>query len=538
MLENIIAFFKGLGVKMGLIQEIKKIEEHRKINLNSEALERIAKNKAIYKGYYKEWHDIKYINSNGKEQERTMLTLNVGKISAQKMAKLIFNEKCDIDVSSFKDQEENKELDPAKEFILDTLAKNNFYRDFPRYLEYAFALGGVALKTYYSDGIIKIGYATADCFIPLSHDGDDVNEALFINREKKDDKYYTLLEWHEWEGDIYVITNELYESKNEDTLGYKIGLGLLYPDLEPRTPIANLDRPLFVYLKPNTANNKDIDSPLGVSIYENAYDTLYMIDYLYDFYHHEFKLGKRRIAVHRGMLKALIDENGKTNPVFDSDETVFTPLGVGDNYGIQDLTVSLRVNEIVGAINHNLDILAMQMGLSAGTFTFEGQGLKTATQVISENSETFQTKNNHELLVELAIKDLVKSILNLAIIYDLYNGTTDVDVVVNFDDSIAEDRGENYRYYATAVKDGLYPKKKAIMKIFKVGEEEADNILRDIQEESAEAMQQSLELQMDMMGINTQAPVNQGIDEGTGGIEDIEKEEERKRKQRERQQRQ
>ena len=542
MFENIKAFIVRLGVKMGFIQDIKKIEQHRKIDLDSEIFERIAKNKAIYQGYYSKWHDVKYINSNGDEEKRNMLTLNVGKVSAQKMAKLIFNEKCDIDVSSIENEEGKSDIaDPAKEFVTQTLNDNNFYRDFPKYLEYCYSLGGIALKVYYHEGLIKIAYATADSFIPLSSDSENVDEALFITREKKDKKFYTLLEWHEWENDLYIITNELYESGKDGELGHKVPLSMLYPDLEERTPIANLKRPLFVYLKPNTANNKDLSSPIGVSIYENAYDTLYMIDYLYDFYFHEFKLGKRRISVNRGMLKPVIDENGNSKPVFDSDETVFVPLGLDDDEPIKDLTVGLRVSDIVGAINHNLDVLAMQMGLSAGTFTFEGQGLKTATQVISENSETYQTKNNHELLVELAIKDLVVSILSLASIeqYGLYDGTLDVDVVVNFDDSIAEDRQENYRYYATAVKDGLYPKRKAIMKIFKVTKEEADNILQEIQEESAEAMQQSLELQMDLMGVQSIAPINQTKeDEGTGGIEEIEKKEEQKRKQRERQQRQ
>ena len=508
MFDKIKSFFRKVGITLGLIQEYNQLNEHKKIDISDKAYERIAANKQIYSGFVKNWHRISYLNSNGEQRQRDMMTLGMGKIAANKMAKLIFNEKCDIDVSSVEGDGE----DLAAEFVNDTLYRNNFNRDFQRYLEYCYALGGMAMKVYEHDGLIKISYATADSFIPLSNDSENVDEAIFITKEKKDKKFYTLIEWHEWEGDIYVVTNELFESAKEDKLGHKVPLSVLYPDLEEVTRIEGLDSPLFVYLKPNIANNFDLTSPLGVSIYENSYDTLKQIDYLYDFYHHEFKLGKRRISVNRGMTKSVINDDGTTSPVFDAEETVYVPLGIGDDDGVKDLSVGLRVTEIMTAINHQLDLLSMQMGLSSGTFTFDGRSVKTATQVISENSETFQTKNSHETLVEQAIHDLVKAIINLAILYGYYNGTTDIEVAVNFDDSIAEDRYNNYKYYAQAVKDGLYPKTKAIMKIFKVTEEEAKDLIEEINADRVELMQQDLEYSLDMAQV---PPLNMEDDGAT-----------------------
>ena len=511
MLEGLRTWIRRLGVKMGLITELKKIDDHKKIDINTEQYERIELNKSIYKNYVKAWHLVDYISSNGELKQRNMKTLGIGKLTASKVARLIFNEKCDIDVAT--EGIDNADNDPAKEFIDYTFKANKFYRDFQRHLEYCYALGGVALKVYEHNGLIKIAYAAADAFIPLSNDSENIDEALFITREKKEDKHYTLLEWHEWdEQHNYVVTNELYESDKNDVIGTKVKLSTLYPDLEEKAILQGLTQPLFVYIKPNTANNKDLTSPLGISIYENSYDTIQMLDYLYDFYHHEFKLGKRRISVNRGMLKPVIDEDGKSKPVFDSEETVFVPLGIEDKEGIQDLSVGLRVNEIIAAINNNLDILAAQMGLSAGTFTFDGLGIKTATQVVSENSETYQTKNSHEILVEEAIKALVKAIIELANAYGIYNGSSDVDVTVNFDDSIAEDRQENYNYYSRAVKDGLYPKVKAIMKIFKVTENEAKDLIEEINADRVELMQQDLEYSLDMAQV---PPLNMEDDGAT-----------------------
>ena len=531
MFEKIKAWFTSIGVKMGLIKEIKSLQEHKNINLDEKAFGRIGLNKKIYQGYVKEWHRVSYKSSNGEDLQRDMKTLGVGKITASKFSRLIFNEKCDIDVSTRGIEADEEVEDKAKEFIINALNDNFFTRDFPRYLEYCFALGGIAIKPYVDGKQIKLAWATADSFIPLSEDANNVDEALFITKEKKGDKYYTLLEWHEWEDDLYVITNELYESNSEDKIGYKVSLDLIYEGLEPRTELRGLTRPLFVYLKPNTANNKDLNSPLGISIYENAYDTIFLLDYLIDFFFHEFKLGKRRIAVNRGTLKPIIHDDGRVEKVFDSSETVFEAIGIDDNSNaIKDLSVGLRVDEIVKGINHLLDVLSVQMGLSTGTFTFTSQGVITATQVISENSETYQTKNNHETLVELAIKNLIISMLELAIASKFYSGTSDVDVTVNFDDSIADDRTENYKYYSRAVIDGLYPKKRAIMKIFKVTEKEAEAIMLEISAEKQEAIEDEIDFRMDMVGVDIPAPVNQETETMT--TEQQIKEDEAKEKQR------
>lgn len=501
MLEKFRAFMKRIGAKMGMIKDIGNIFTHKKLQIDEEIYNRIAKNKSIYSGYVKEWHNLTYKNSLGKIMDRKMVTMGMGKVVAQEMATLIFNEKCKIDVATreIEEREENK-IDPAKEFIEKTLKDNHFYRDFQRYLEYAYALGGMAIKTYYHNGKIKLSYATADMFYPLSYDSENIDEALFVTEEKKDDKYYTLLEWNEWEGDIYVVTNELYESNTKEKLGYKVPLGVLYPNLKGRVEIKGLRRPNFVYFKLNTANNKALTSPLGISLYENSYETLRMLDYLYDYFYNEFKLGKRRIAVDYSMLKPHITEDGKEVTVFDSDETVFKGVNI-EGSGIQDLSVGLRTAEIIQGINLMLDTLSMQMGFSAGTFTFDGQSLMTATQVISVNSKTYKTKNSHETLVEDGIKDLIISILDMANLYGLFDGDRDVDVTVDFDDSIAEDRQSNYTFYASATADKLIPKKEAIMRIFKVTEEQAQKWIEEIRaDDQAEAMV-GIEESLDLIGI-------------------------------------
>ena len=65
-------------------------------------------------------------------------------------------------------------------------------------------------------------------------------------------------------------------------------------------------------------------------------------------------------------------------------------------------------------------------------YNFNGQGVKTATEVVSENSDTYRTKKHHETMVNDCLYDLIKAICELENIpYKTIN--------IVFDDSIIED---------------------------------------------------------------------------------------------------
>lgn len=473
MFQKLIDFFRKVGSKMNLFNGFKEVGEHKKMHIDETAYMNIETNRQIYAGYVQEWHKMKEYTSQGEQKTRDMKRLGMGKVLAEKMARLIFNEKAIITIS----QEE-----PAK-FVLETLENNGFHKNFQRYLEYGCALGGMAVKVYEHAGEVRLSYATADAFYPIKHDSENIDEALFINEEVQDGKFFTLMEFHEWIEGTYTITNELYRSEVKGNVGKRVPLDTLYEGLDDETKLYDVRRPIFVYFKLNTANNKNMQSPLGISIFENSYDTLYMIDYLYDFFWNEFKLGKRRITVPRSMLRPFIDAQGFEQVGFDPDETVFTPIQTDDEGGVKDLSVEIRATDIIQSINALLDMLSMQVGLSAGTFTFDGKSMKTATEVVSENSMTYQTKNSHEVLVEEGIKELITSIIDVAKAYKIYTGTDVFDVGINFDDSIAQDRDKDLNYYGRAFQMGLIPQREAIMRAYNIDKETALKWILEIEED-------------------------------------------------------
>lgn len=461
---------------MGIIQELNSILDHRSLSISNESLQKIEMWKAIYSGYYPKWHRVKYYTVDG-IRERDMASMSMAKVVAQEMASLIFNERCSISVS---DQNFNK-------LVEDVFEQNRFFSKFQDYLEFMFGLGGMVIKPYVENGKIKFSYVTADCFIPISWNNEGIFEGVFQSQTRKGDKYYTHLEIHLREPEVngYIIKNELFESDIPGKLGVKADLSILYPDLEPEVVIKNLERPLFVYFKPNIANNIDMTSPLGIPLYANALNTLQSLDIAFDSFQREFRLGKKRILVPATAIRAVPDENGNLVRYFDTNDEIYQAYAATnlEDQKIYDNSVELRVEEHIAAINALLNVLAIQVGFSPGTFTFDGQGVKTATEIVSENSKTFKSKQSHEIIIEQGITDLIGCIKVLADLYGLFPTPDDYKVTVYFDDSIAEDQNAEIDKQIKLVTNRLTSRKRAIMKLHGLTEEEAELLLKEIAEE-------------------------------------------------------
>ena len=139
-----------------------------------------------------------------------------------------------------------------------------------------------------------------------------------------------------------------------------------------------------------------------------------------------------------------------------------------------------------------MSILCAQIGFDPGTLSFDAtKGLKTATEVISENSKTFGTVKAHENILCDALKEMVNAIFELAVHYGLtHNGQTiesliagGYEVNVKFDDSIIQDRQQDINQGTMLVGAGLMSKKKFMMDTLGYTSEDADKELAQIAEE-------------------------------------------------------
>lgn len=491
---------------MGLIQKVKdffsrgrynmqtsnlnSILDHPKIAVSQEEYSRIQHNLTYYQSKF---DDVEYINSEGDVKRRKFNHLPIARTASKKIASLVYNEQAEI-------TSDDKSVD---EFISYTLDNDRFNKNFERYLESGLALGGLAMRPYVDGDRIRVAFVQAPVFLPLQSNTQDVSNAAILTKtiksEGKKNVYYTLVEFHEWvtadgieqgstkDKSYYRITNELYKSEISDVLGQRVNLSELYPYLEPVTMFKDLSRPLFTYLKTPGMNNKDINSPLGLSIFDNAKTTIDFINRTYDEFMWEVRMGQRRVIIPEQMTKLTAQrEDGSITfkRRFDTDQNIYTQLGGGnmDANSIKDITTPIRSNDYITAISEGLKLFEMQIGVSAGMFSFDGKSMKTATEVVSENSDTYQMRNSIAALVEQSIKELCVSICELGKATGLYKGEIPEleDISVNLDDGVFTDRNAELAYWMQMVSAGFAPQRLGIQKTLNVTEEEANKYLAEI----------------------------------------------------------
>lgn len=480
MFERLKTLFRMGGAKVGIVQTLNDITDHPKISVNSKEFERIRDNKRIYKNAFP---NVEYINSDGLSKSRPFHSLNVSKVVARKLSKLVFNDGCDISVDN----------EDADKFLQEVFNDNKFRKNFGEELEAGYAIGGLALRPYVDTktGKIKISYCRADTFYPLESNTNDISGAAIATitqqTEGQTTVYYTLLEFHEWENGKYFIRNELYRSEEQSQVGVKIPLKSLdkYKDLQEETEMHDFSRPLFVYIKLAGKNNLDLNSPLSLGVIDNAKRQLIDINEKYDEFMWEIEEAKRKILASDHFFKVRYGEDGNPIKRFDSKTSVYQRLKSDDPF-IDEFSPSLRSTEFIASINFILRIIELQTGFSSGTFSFDGQSVKTATEIISENSETFSTRSDNVLIVEEALKELITTIFELAAAYGLYNGTSEVGVNIDFDDGVFQSQDEKADYYSKLVTAGLTSKLNAIQKLTGVTEKEAIKLVYDIRAENLE----------------------------------------------------
>ena len=463
---------------------------------------------AIYKGFYRAWHEIDvHTIKDPKGKKRHLATMNAGKMACSQMARYVWNEQCAIHASMRNAPED----DPLDGFLQYVLKDNRFFTAFGDLLEKSFALGGGALKEWVEipkdengndigEGKVRIGYTMASQFVPTAWDNSRVNAGIFISREARDGYYYTVVEWHRLDGTTYRVTNDLYRmpikeaEEPQNILGWWYPLNEMYPLLSPDTTIENVQNAFFQYIRPFGANYADDNSPLGMSIYAPAMNTLHGIDIMFDSLQREFVLGKKRIIAPARAMKQVGGIGGRLQRYFDADDEVWEALATDnpEDLKIVDNSVGLRVNEHIQGINGDLAILCSQIGFDPGTLSFDAsKGLKTATEVISENSKTFGTVKAHENIIRDSLRQMVDAIFELAVHYGLtWEGKTiesliagGYEVAVTFDDSIIEDKNAEINQGIALTGAGLMSKKRFLTDVLGMTEEDADKELAQIGEE-------------------------------------------------------
>ena len=400
--------------------------------------------KSWYQGDVKGFHN--YTVQNGERQvECRRYSLGMGKKLCEDWANLLMNEKVQITLEGEKEQK----------FIDLVLTENNFTVKANEMQEMKSALGTVAyvprvigqeisesgdIVPGNASGIV-LDYVTIENIYPLSWQNGYISECAFSSEVTRGGKDYLYLQIHRREDNgNYVIENRIYRYDNEQLADEQLVNVKGFENISPVVHTGS-DKRQFVIDRPNIANNVNYLLPTGIAIYANAIDVLQGVDIAYDSYVNEFKLGKKRIMVKPSAAQYL-----DGTPAFDPDDVVFyvMPEDTEDGAVVTPIDMTLRTAEHNTGIQDQLNILSSKCGFGETYYRFDGGSVATATQVISENSTMFRTIKKMEIVLEQALVELCRILLRMGNTAMNAGLNEDVEISIDFDDSIIEDKQTDF----------------------------------------------------------------------------------------------
>ena len=413
-----------------------------------------------YRGYVSDFHDYA-MRVGAARRTLTRYHLGMAKTICEDYAALLLNERVRISADGFAQL-------PA------ILARNAFMERANRLVEWTMALGTGALVEYLdADGQPAIDYIRGDLIFPLRWEGDHITECAFASRRVLGDGgdtaegYYVQI--HAREGGGYVIRNVWLDAQGNE-LPTPAGV---------QAVCAPVPVPLFQIIRPNVVNALEPDSPMGMSVFGMAIDQLKAADLVFDSYVNEFVLGKKRVMVPQSLAAIQMQQDGAMQPVFDpSDVLIYVYQQSADGADdIKPLDMTLRAAEHEAGLQRMIDLRSKKCGLGTGRYRFDGSVARTATEVISEQSDLYQSLKRNEKPLERAIHGMVAALSWLC------GGPGDIKTTVAFDDSVIEDVGAATERSLQLVAAGLKSKKRAVMEIMRVSEADAEQMLWEVEME-------------------------------------------------------
>lgn len=341
-------------------------------------------------------------------------------------------------------------------------------------------------------------------YVPIGKDEEgNINEAIFFDRYHEEDGkwYYTRMEYHKFEevenieGKIYKITNKTYRSAGKEGIGLPINIkDTKWADMEEEEYITNIDKPLFATFKMPVANNIDINSPLGCSIFSNAEKELKNLDIghtrledeVYDSQKKVF-MGDMLFAGEGTQVKNRITPNGavdKTGKKLPRYVHILPGTDTGEEY--HEINPQLQTEARIKAINHFLNLAGVKCGYSTGQFVLDGRtGKVTATQVEADDRETIQLIKQIRDVFQKATDNMIYAANAIADIYNITPvGVYEVsyafgDITYNWE----EDRARHWGY----VMQNKYPLWRYYVKFEGMSEDEAKAIVEEAKNDNIDS---------------------------------------------------
>ena len=300
----------------------------------------------------------------------------------------------------------------------------NIYYRLRNWVEYACAYGTIILKPN-GDSVDLV--LPSDFIVTEAMDG-AIKGIVFINRKTSANqkKFYTRLEYHRYEDDgKYVITNKCYVGKAKDDMDEEISIEESpWKDLSEEESIENT-KPLYGVLRMPNANNIDIESPLGMSIFSEAMAELRDLDIAYTINNLEIEDSKKIVLldsdrlVNGAKLSEVDGAFARQKEALKLPRFIKNVYGDGNTSFYQEINPTLNTTIRVEGINTLLSQIGYKVGYANGYFVFnEASGIQTATGVDANEQRTIQFIKDIRDKIEDALTGLIDALNSFADLYD------------------------------------------------------------------------------------------------------------------------
>lgn len=438
-----------------------------------------------YRGNVKSFHSIKV--SNGlTTPTREIYALKMAKRVCEDWASSMLNEDVNIVVNS--NNKKSSIFVQGSKGNSGVLGSNNFDVLLSQAIEQMFALGTSALiidldniavdeQGNVVDGskaTIKLKSVNATSIIPISWSNGVVTEASFVSELVHSGKTYYVVSSHIKEDDGYVIYNDLIDT-NYKTASLNINL---LPVLRTKSL-----KPLFYIMKTNIANNIDLDSPMGLSIYANAIDTLKGCDVAYDCCLREVITGQRIVMMNKCLLTT--DDSGRPIAPQDVKQTYMQFFGDDAQSDvsefIKEFHPTLNTDALDKELQNQLNMLSSKVGLGSSYYRFDSSsGVVTATEYVGERNDFMRNAVKISKSIKIALKDLVLGILFVGKNILGANVDDNAKIDITLSDGVVEDDTKEREQDRQDVRDGIMTKAEYRAKWYGETIEEAKAVIDSI----------------------------------------------------------
>ena len=405
----------------------------------------------------------KYLGVDGKSHSRKKLSLRPARRVCREWASLIANEMA-----------AQSESAGANGWVRGYCEDTGLYTLFQRGIERAFAMGTGAMALWFDvreeATSIRVRRYDAKMVIPLTWDEDGTRECALCTRVTVKGKQAVQLQMHVLDGGTYHVVTRVWrdgEPMDAEALGIieDFDTGCAYPT--------------FCLLSPAIDNTVQDTSPYGVSVFHDAQDAMRMLDTSWTALYDETDLLRAVLMLPDSMIDVETGEDGKSRPVpfGDREQRLYrlTESPVTEAGKPFAFAPSMRTDSIHGVYADACAALGDLCGLGSQYFQPDKTGgLKTATEVSSDNSALMRNIKNHENALGKELGRLLTALCECARIHcaaPVEEGFSPVTVA--WDDSIITDTQAEKTQMLAEIAAGVVPRWMYLARFYGMSEEDA-----------------------------------------------------------------